>query len=113
MNLRGRSAVPEKYSLKILPSAAQNLEETFEYISRILGNEMAAANLVQDIFDALDLVRYSPEMCPIVKNERVSRPDFRRLQVKKYLIFYRADHENREIKVYRVIYEKRKYEDIL
>ncbi|MCD7889869.1 MAG: type II toxin-antitoxin system RelE/ParE family toxin [Oscillospiraceae bacterium] len=105
--------MPEKYSLKILPSAARNLEETFEYISRILENPSAAANLIQDIYDALDLVRYNPEMCPLVNSERVNRPDFRRLQVKKYLIFYRADHKNKEIKVYRVIYAKRKYEDIL
>ncbi|MCD7847091.1 MAG: type II toxin-antitoxin system RelE/ParE family toxin [Oscillospiraceae bacterium] len=105
--------MPEKYSLKILPSAAQNLDETFEYISRILENPSAAVNLIQDIYDALDLVRYNPEMCPLVKSERVCKSDFRRLQVKKYLIFYRVDHKNKEIKVYRVIYAKRKYEDIL
>ena len=105
--------MPEKYSLKILPSAARNLDETFEYISRILENSSAATNLIEEISEALDLVRYNPEMCPLVKSERVSKPDFRRLKVKKYLIFYRVDHKNKEIKVYRVIYAKRKYEDIL
>ncbi|MCD7822693.1 MAG: type II toxin-antitoxin system RelE/ParE family toxin [Oscillospiraceae bacterium] len=105
--------VPEKYSLKFVRRASRDLDETVEYISRVLENEIAAANLIQDISDALDLVMYNPEMCPLVRSNKVKRTDIRRLQVKKYLIFYRADHKSKEIKVYRVIYAKRKYEDLL
>ncbi len=103
----------EKYSIKFTPIAIGDLNQTYEYISRILDNPTAAVNLMKDIDDALGLVAYNPEMYPLVKSDKVKLCDLRRMKVKKYLIFYHADHENREIKVYRVIYEKRKYEDIL
>ena len=100
-----------KFKLKIFPSAQDDMEQIFEYISVNLCNPSAALDQINDFEKAFDNVCTFPDSCPLVNNEYVKDKSLRKLIVNNYIAFYRI--KNHEIQVVRVIYGMRNYEEFL
>ena len=103
--------MPDKYSLKIFPAAAKDMEQIFDYIAVTLSNPTAALGQIDDFEKAFDLICSFPESCPLINNEYVKDRSLRKLIVNKYIAFYRV--RNNEVQIVRVIYGMRDYSALL
>ncbi len=101
------------YALNIYPQAQADLEELFRHIAQELGNPSAAAALIDELEEALDLVCRNPLMCPLVRSSLMKDQTLRKLLVKNYIVFYRPMEGSREIQVVRVLYGMMDYERLL
>ena len=99
--------MPDKCSLKIYPKAEKDIEEIYLYISRVLFNEKAANDFLDELENCLNTICEFPESCPLIENELVYDPTIRKLLIKNYIVFYR--YKNDEIQVIRVLYGMSNY----
>lgn len=102
-----------KFSLRIYPQAAADMEGIFDYIYNTLCAPAAAAKQISDFESALDTVCHEPLSCPLVNNEYVSDGSLRKLIVNNYIVFYRPDMERKTVDVVRVLYGMMNFKDIL
>ena len=99
--------MPDKCSLKIYPKAEKDIEEIYLYISRVLFNEKAANDFLDELENSLNTICEFPDSCPLLENELVDDPTLRKLLIKNYIVFYRC--KNDEIQVIRVLYGMSNY----
>ena len=100
-----------KYKLIIFPSAQNDMERIFKYISKNLHNPSAANKQTNDFEQALDNVCIFPNSFPYVNNEYVKDKSIHKLIVNNYIVFYRR--ENKEVQVVRVLFSMRDYNKII
>ena len=98
------------YNIYYSPTAQNDLDEIWEYISSVLKEPVAAQNTVSNILDKIDLLEEQPEiglqlfLCDI-------NTGYRYLVCKNYMVFYRTSSDS--VYIDRVIYGKRDYMKIL
>ena len=102
-----------KYSYSFTEKAEQDFDEILRYISFDLANPIAAQNLGRKIFEKIDIVRSFPESCAIVENEFLSDKTVRKLLVDNYIIYYKANHDEKIITIIRIVYGKRNLDEII
>jgi len=98
-----------RLSLKILPVAREDLEETIDYISE--DSISAAEKLLFKINSALTNLTEYPLIGKTYKETKLPYRGYRYIVVDDYLIFYKI--ENNSIVVYRIIHGARNYKSIL
>jgi addiction module RelE/StbE family toxin len=99
----------EKYKLQIMPRAAVDLDNIYEYISKELSAPMAAHNLMQKVEDAFLLLRDFPEMCPLCEDEILQQKGYRKLVVNNYIALYTVDNSAKAVTVMRVVHGRQEY----
>ena len=99
------------YYLRIYPRAQQDLDKIFKYIYVDLANPHAAFDLIKELRESCEMLRYFPESCPLVNNEYVKDKTLRKLLVKNYIVFYRI--RGYEIQIVRVLYGMSNYQSLL
>lgn len=102
-----------KYSYCFTEKAARDFDEILHYISVDLANPAAAQNFGRKLFEQLDMVRTFPDAGAIADNEFLSDKSLRKLSVDNYIIYYKAQHNEKSISVIRIIYGKRNLDEIL
>ena len=95
-----------KYKYYLLPEAAKDFREIYDYIKYDLYNETAAENLSQKFKTALKNACKNPMIYPAYK-------DYRRIVVDNYLVFFKIDEENKRIIVYHAKYGAMDYDRFL
>jgi addiction module RelE/StbE family toxin len=99
----------EKYKLQIMPRAAVDLDNIYEYISNELSAPVAAHNLMQKIEESFMLLRDFPEMCPMCEDEILRQKGYRKLVVNSYIALYTADKVAKAVTVMRVVHGRQEY----
>ncbi len=102
-----------KYTLNIYPRAQIDMENIFKYIAVNLNNSTAANDLIDEFQRNLLLVCDNPQMCPVVDNMFLKDKAIRKLVIRNYIIFYRANRVKQEVQVVRVLYGRVNYFDLL
>lgn len=101
------------YDYRFTEKAEQDLDEILHYISVDLANPAAAQDLGRKIFEQINIVRSFPDCGAIIDNEFLSDKTVRKLSVDHYMIYYKADHDDKMISVIRIVYGKRDLDGIL
>lgn len=95
--------------VRILRRAQQDILE----IDRYLETEAPERRL--DVLDRLltaaERLGVLPHMGPVPRDQRLSELGFRYLSVDDYIVFYKV--AGRELRVYRVLHERRRYWELL
>lgn len=100
-----------KYNINYSPKALPDLDEIWDYITKDLFNPEAAENVVNAIFDAVDVLEDFPESgAPLEPHIDLDTP-YRFVTAGNYIAFYRF--EDNAIYVDRVLYKKRNYAKLL
>ncbi len=102
-----------EYSYQFTKPAIDDLDNTLHYIAHDLDNPVAAQNLREKLFEAIDRARAFPEIGTPVDNEYLPDKTIRKLTVDHYLIYYKPDHARNMITVIRIVYGKRNLDEIL
>lgn len=101
------------YDLEFLPVALRDMAEIVRYISQELQNPAAAEALAEELISAAEAAREFPYAASLYFPVRPLRHEYRKLLVRKYLIFYWVNEQEKKITVARAIYARRDYGDML
>lgn len=78
-----------------------------------LVNPTAAQNLGRKVFEKIDMACVFPDSGTLVDNEFLADKMVRALLVDHYVIYYKANHEEKVISVIRIVYGKRNRDELL
>lgn len=95
------------HSFSFTKTAAADLDETLNYISRELSNPTAAQSFLQKMETAISAIRTFPLSGSPVENPYVKRNDIRKTMVGNYVLYYLPDHLKHEIVILRIVYGQR------
>lgn len=101
------------YNLEYLPAARQDMIDIVRYISEELGNPVAADQLAVELIEAGDGIPKFPYANPAYIPIRPLKHEYRKLLVRKYIMFYWVDETKKLVTVARVVYAKRDYGNLL
>ena len=105
--------VLEKYDVRIVHAAEQDLNQIFGYIADVLHEPDAAARLLLSFREAIDSLHMLPFRQRPLKEEPYSALGVRRLFVGNYIIFYSAVEDNTTVQILRVLYKRREWQALL
>lgn len=101
------------YKLEFLPVAKKDMIDIVRYISLELKNPDAANRLAEDLIDSAEGVLKFPYSSKAYKPIRSLKHEYRMIQVRNYLMFYRIDEDTKTVIISRVVYAKRDYNRLL
>ncbi|MBP1970805.1 addiction module RelE/StbE family toxin [Virgibacillus natechei] len=101
------------YKIKITPKAYEDLDEIYGYIANDLYNEEAADNLMEKIESNVMRLNNFPFSCSFVRDEILKNKGYRKLVVENYTVFHLINEDAKHIVVMRVLYRRRKYQDLI
>ncbi len=96
----------DKFSVKLLSMAYENLNEIYEYIASKLLSKQSAENLIDDLEDAILSLETMPSRDAKRRTGIFANKGYRQIFVKNFIIIYRIDNENKEVVVVTVKYSK-------
>ena len=101
------------YRVKLTPKAREDLDKIYSYFTGELYATEAANSLLEKI--EADIMRLSdyPFACSQVDDEFLRSKGYRKLIIDNYIAFYIVNEEEKQVVVMRVLYGRRKYQDIL
>ena len=105
--------VLEKYDVRIVHAAEQDLNQIFGYIADVLHEPEAAARLLLSFREAIASLPTLPFRQRPLKEEPYSALGVRRLFVGNYIIFYSAVEDNATVQILRVLYKRREWQALL
>ena len=103
----------EEHRVIIASSAKQDIRGIYRYISTELGAPATAMNMVDDIEKAIDGLSFMPKSHPRVHDDFYASMGYRMLSVKKYIVFYSIDENEKIVNVERILHARRDWEQIL
>ena len=96
----------DKYEVRLMNQALQDLDEIYGYIARNLQEPGVAAELL----DALESEILSLEYLPYRRSERrtasFANSGYRQLMVKNYIVVYRIDEAHKQVLIVTVRYAR-------
>lgn len=103
----------KRYRIRFTPLAADDLDEIDTYISETLCNPQAAENLIEQIEQSVNQLRYFPYTGSEVEDAYLASKGYRKLVVENYLVFHLVDNAEQEVLIMRVQYGAREYRNLL
>lgn len=100
-----------KYKLRYLTLAYLDLQDIVDYVCNEISAPDAANDLVDKFDEAISRLEMFPFSGPICNNINGLKDEYRFLVVENYMVFYVVFDDIVEIR--RILYGKRKYEDLI
>lgn len=97
--------------IRLNPKALEDLKGIKAYISEELDNPSAAKKILSGIIESYERLIDFPFMGRDLSSKINIKTDYRYLVCDKYIVFYKYDEQY--ISIYRVLYSKRDYLNIL
>ena len=96
-----------QYKVKLTPQALEQIEETIQYISKILLEPEIARKWADTLQCEIEKLDSMPSRYPFIEEEPWHTKGIRRMPVKNFLIYYLVDEEKKAVWVTAVIYGRR------
>ena len=102
-----------KYRVKIVPKAEEDLDDIFYYIALELNNTRAAENMINKFSDHIIRLQAFPFSCSLVEDDLLKDKGYRKLIISNYIVFYIVNEEDQKVVIMRVLYGRKKYQDFI
>ena len=102
-----------KYTVNLSSEAVNDINGIYEYIAIALGEKDIAENMIYLIEKNILSLDEMPGRYKIYDNEPWKSRGVHIMPMKKYLVFYVIDENNKAVNVFRVIYGLRDIENVL
>jgi addiction module RelE/StbE family toxin len=99
----------EKYRLKIMPRAADDLRNIYEYIAHELSAPKAAHSLMTQLESSFMRLRELPESCPMCQDDTLFQKGYRKLTVDNFIALYKTNKQEKTVTVMRVVHGRQEY----
>ena len=96
----------DKYHVKLLSQALQQLDEIYEYITNELKAQIDAENLIDKLEEAIFSLEIMPYRFPKRRAGVFANKNYRQIFVKNFCIVYRVDEVKKEVIVVAVRYSR-------
>ena len=83
------------------------------YIANILEAPKAAENHFEELKKKYEKLKENPYIRPLVRNKYLATKGIRFIKVKNYILIYKINEENKTVLLYRFIYCRRDWINIL
>ena len=101
------------YSVHFTKIAMHDLDDIYRYISEELFTDNVAIEMLKRIENSIMQWREFPKMGSRVRDEYLRMKGYRKIIVDSYITFYIVNDEKEKMIIMRILYGKRKYEDLL
>ena len=101
------------YKVEYLSLFRKDLKETVGYITKTLKAPVAAVTLTKGLFKSIDRMAKSPYIYKIYTSTRPLSTEYRMMMVKNYAVFYFIDEQNKTVKIYRMLYGRRNFDQLI
>lgn len=98
-----------QYKVIITPTAFREMNRIYEYIAEDLYAEKAAKMLMQQVEDAIQKLKYAPEIHTKIEKFDDLKRNYRKIVIKNYEILYAIDKQNKAVYVSHMYYARRNY----
>lgn len=102
-----------RYRVDVSEPAERDLRDIVRYISAQLSAPMTATKMMDAIEEAVAGLADMPQKYPPVMDERLASMGYRKLVVKKYIVFFTIDVRSKVVDVERILYSRRDWLRIL
>lgn len=102
-----------KYNVVIEKTAENDLIEILDYITDTLKEPKVASNIYRLIKSEILSLKEMPFRFQIVNEEPFRSIGVRRISVKNYSAFYVVDEEDRIVHIFRILYNRREWQNLL
>lgn len=96
-----------RYEVKLTPQAFGQIEETVQYISKILLEPEIARKWADTLQNEIKKLNSMPSRYPLTEEEPWHMKGIHKMPVKNFLVYYLIDEERKAVWVTAVIYERR------
>ncbi len=101
----------KNYTVLYSDSAQNDLTEIFEYIAYRLKEVHTAQNLIRKIMKNIELLKTMPLRFPVDENIKL-KIKIHTLNIGNFVTFYSVDENNSTVRVLRIIYGGRDFDEL-
>ena len=102
-----------KYRVNITEPAENDLRGIVRYISSQLQAPITALTMMRAIEEAIAVLETTPNIHPLVRDDRLKSIGYRSLRVKNYIVFYIVDEKEKVVDIDRILFSRRDWQNIL
>ena len=99
-----------KYNINLSLAANIDLEEIFSYIVNTSSSEQTAKDIMLKIHEMILSLSEMPQRFSLSLDPTLAGKGYRRANVKKYIILYLTDEENKTVTIARIFHSSMDYE---
>ena len=99
----------DKYTVKILPAAFEQMDKIYAYIAQNLCAKDAAQNLLDKLEDAIRSLKTLPERGAVRKVGKHANKGYRQLFVDNFTVVYRIDKSKKQVIIVSVRYSRQNF----
>lgn len=96
-----------RYRVDISESAENDLRDIVRYISAQLSAPVTALKMMETLEEAIVALSDMPSSHSLVVDDRLSSMGYRKLMVKKYIVFFTINEKEKVVDVERILYARR------
>ncbi len=96
-----------RYAIKLTPQAFEQIEETVQYISKILLETEIARKWAETLQSEIKKLDSMPSRYPLTEEEPWRTKGIRKMPVQNFLVYYLVDEEKKTVWITAVIYGRR------
>lgn len=101
------------YKVIIDSKAEQDLVEIFLYITETLKAPDAANRLYSGIKKEISGLSSMPQRCALITEEPYKQSGVRKLLIENYIAFFFVDESAQEVHVFRILYSRREWRNLI
>ena len=101
------------YKVLIEPEAERDILSIIYYINDILKSPEAAKRIYTKFKKKILSLSDMPERCSLINEEPYKSNGIRKLLVDNYIVFFFVDKKNREVHVFRILYKRREWQNLI
>ena len=101
------------FSLTFSEKINGDIVSTLQYISEVLEAPKAAEDHYKELIETYEKLQENPFRRPLVQNKYLASIGIRSINTKNYVLFYKANENNSTVFLYRFLYCKRDWINIL
>ena len=102
-----------KYNILRTDKADDQLHEIIFYIADASGDVDVALGYLDKLENAINSLQEFPEAGSIPRYSILKKQDYRVLIVKRHLVFYKVNEENRTVTIYAIVDGRREYRNLI
>lgn len=103
----------KRYRILMSEPAVEDLQQTAEYISKVLREPATARKLVGKIKEAVMSLADMPTRHALVNDECLAAQGIRKMPVENYIVFYMVSERDGTVTIIRILYGRRAWELLL
>ena len=96
----------DKYEVRLMNQALQDLDEIYGYIAGSLQEPEVAAELLDALESEILSLEYLPYRCSERRTGSFANSGYRQLMVKNYIVIYRIDEAHKQVLIVTVRYAR-------